>query len=587
MALTKVSYSMITGAPVNVKDFGAVGNGVTNDAAAFAAAIAAVASTGQSIYVPAGTYVIGSALTSTGHLNMFGDGDKSILDFSGATITGSSCITVSGALTQIQNISSAFIYGLTVTFASAPSLAIDDVFCIYDTDLWLTNRPYYYKGEWCQVKGVAGSAATVTNPLYDSYTPATTTVYKLESKAVSFRNLRLVGGANTFGLLKIQFCEQAKLENVSVYNEDYQGIEFDRCYNSEVTNCYVFNKGTGTLDDYGLLFSNSQKFRVIGGDYYARRHGITIGGGDYICAVTNRDMRVIGATISNDIVSGVYSADMHGNMEDCYYQDCTIYNGAGWAGMDNGYDNCTITAQSNGSVIYAGEIKGGMLYVRNSKLLTAGDPSANSRGVIDVGGNSSAINSSTTRALSLIVENCYVKAPSLSSATDFMKVVNDGSLVNVNIYIDGVSADVNAMGAVLRTNVNSGSAFSQAIVVDNVSNFPSGTYLHVPQGSYYANVPQRMMRQSGTVSMTATSGTKTTISGGITFKYAYPRTPSANTTVGGETGSFSNGAGENIGAANYSVSATTVRPALVSTSNANWTATATVIQNWSVGISEI
>jgi len=578
---------MITGAPVNVKDFGAVGNGVTNDQAAFALAIAAVASTGQAIYVPAGTYVIGSALTSTGHLNMFGDGDKSILDFSAATITGSSCITVSGALTQIQNISSASIYGLTVTFASAPSLAIDDVFCIYDTDPWLTSRPYYYKGEWCQVKGVAGSAATITNPLYDSYTPATTTVYKLESKAVSFRNLRLVGGANTFGLLKIQFCEQAKLENVSVYNEDYQGIEFDRCYNSEVTNCYIYNKGTGTLDDYGLLFSNCQKFRVIGGDYYARRHGITIGGGDYICAVTNRDMRVIGATISNDILSGVYSADMHGNMQDCYYQDCTIYNGAGWAGMDNGYDNCTITAQSNGSVIYAGEIKGGMLYVRNSKLLTAGDPNPSGRGIIDVGGNSSAINSATDEALSLIVENCYIKAPSLSAGTDFMKVVNDGSIVNVNIYIDGVRADVNAMGSVLRTNVNSGAAYSQAIVVDNISNFPAGTYLHVPQGNHYQNVPQRMMRQSATVDLTAASGTKTTISSPITYRYPYARTPVALSTVGSGTGSFTNSAGENVGVGNYSVSNSAIRLGLISTSNANWTATGTFTTNWSVAIEEV
>ena len=586
MSLTKVTYSMIDGSSVNVRDFGAVGDGVADDAVAIQAAVTAVATTGQGLYFPAGTYKATTAITSTGHLNVFGEGDKSVIDFSGATIAGS-CITVSGALTQIQNISSASIYGLTVTFASAPSLAIDDVFCIYDTDLWNTIRPYYYKGEWCQVKGVAGSAATVTNPLYDSYTPATTTVYKLESKAVSFRNLRLVGGANTFGLLKLQFCEQAKLENVSVYNENYQGVEFDRCYNSEVTNCYMFNKGTGTLDDYGIIFSNSQKFRVIGGDYYARRHGITIGGGDYICAVTNRDMRVIGATISNDITTGVYAADMHGNMEDCYYQDCTIYNGAGWAGMDNGYDNCSITAQSNGSVIYASEIKGGMLYVRNSKLLTSGNPSANGRGIVDVGGNSSAINSSTDEALSLIVENCYVKAPALIASSDFMKVVNDGSVVNVNIYIDGIRADVNLMGSVLRTNVNSGTAFSQAIVVDNISNFPNGTSLHTAQGNHYKDVLQRLMRQSSTLTMTATSGTTSTISGNITYRYSYPRAPTALSTVGGELVGFSNSSGQNIAAANYSVSAAAIRPALVSTSNSNWTATQNVSVNWSVGIEEI
>jgi len=39
MSLTKVSFSMIEDAPANVQDFGAVGDGTTNDAAAIQAAI--------------------------------------------------------------------------------------------------------------------------------------------------------------------------------------------------------------------------------------------------------------------------------------------------------------------------------------------------------------------------------------------------------------------------------------------------------------------------------------------------------------------------------------------------------------------
>lgn len=54
MSLTKVSYSMINGSPINVLDFGAVGNGVTNDTAAFQAA----ADVGGQILVPDGTYKI-------------------------------------------------------------------------------------------------------------------------------------------------------------------------------------------------------------------------------------------------------------------------------------------------------------------------------------------------------------------------------------------------------------------------------------------------------------------------------------------------------------------------------------------------
>lgn len=54
MSLTKVSYSMITGAPINVLDFGAKGDGVTDDTAA----IQAAADVGGTIYFPNGTYEI-------------------------------------------------------------------------------------------------------------------------------------------------------------------------------------------------------------------------------------------------------------------------------------------------------------------------------------------------------------------------------------------------------------------------------------------------------------------------------------------------------------------------------------------------
>jgi len=52
----------------NVKDFGAVGDGVTDDTAAFTAANA----TGQLVFAPAGTYVVTS--TALGYTNLYGEG---------------------------------------------------------------------------------------------------------------------------------------------------------------------------------------------------------------------------------------------------------------------------------------------------------------------------------------------------------------------------------------------------------------------------------------------------------------------------------------------------------------------------------
>jgi hypothetical protein len=570
---------------VSVKDFGAIGNGSTDDTVAIQAAITAVASTGQGLYVPAGTYKITSALSSTGSLNMFGNGTTSIFDFSSATIA-TPCLTIAGSITQIQNITSASQGNLSVAFASAPSLSVADVFCISSSDLWNTARAYYYAGEWCQARSISGTTVGITNPLYDSYTPANVKVYKLNSVSVSLRNMQFKGGANTFGLVTIQFCDKPKLENITAYNENYQAIMFDRCYRPTSTNCTFYNKGSSS-DDYGLLIGNCQKVRVIGGDYYARRHGISIGGGDYPCAVTNRDVRVIGSTISNDINSGVYSADMHGNMQDCYYQDCTIYQGGGWAGADNGYDNCTIYSALGGWCIYSSEVKGGDLYVRNSKIYTTGDPSSISRGIIDVGGNNSAISSFTNQTLNIIVENCYITGPATSSNTDIVVFASAGSSAYTNIKIDGLTGNVNACYSILRTRLDSGTAYCQAIVVDNVTNFPTGAYLHYPQSGAYANFPQRMMRQSGILSLTATSGTSQTVSSGTYYRYPYPRVPNVQCSIGDGTNGFRNSANENVGATVYAVTSTYVRPALVSTSNANWTQSGVFTANWFVGLEEV
>ncbi|CAB4157061.1 Pectate lyase superfamily protein [uncultured Caudovirales phage] len=58
MALTKATYSMIDGAPVNVKDFGAVGNGIADDTAAILLAF----QNGGHVVFPKGTYKVTTVL---------------------------------------------------------------------------------------------------------------------------------------------------------------------------------------------------------------------------------------------------------------------------------------------------------------------------------------------------------------------------------------------------------------------------------------------------------------------------------------------------------------------------------------------
>ena len=78
MALTKVYNRLIAGAPVSVKDFGAIGDGVTDDTVAIQAGIDAVSVGGGTLYFPVGTYLVSSSLTinKTG-VGIVGDGHGS------------------------------------------------------------------------------------------------------------------------------------------------------------------------------------------------------------------------------------------------------------------------------------------------------------------------------------------------------------------------------------------------------------------------------------------------------------------------------------------------------------------------------
>lgn len=75
MSLTKVSFSMISNASVNVKDYGAIGNGIADDTVAIKAALAA--SNRRQVYLPTGSYLISDTLVVPEGTTMYGDGKVS------------------------------------------------------------------------------------------------------------------------------------------------------------------------------------------------------------------------------------------------------------------------------------------------------------------------------------------------------------------------------------------------------------------------------------------------------------------------------------------------------------------------------
>lgn len=108
MALTKATYSMIVGAAVNVLDFGAVGDGVTDDLAAFNAAKVAAAATNRAIYIPAPKvyekyYKLSAAwVLDEQSMSVFGDGTASCVV--SHSLTGDDAIRITASHVSIRDI---------------------------------------------------------------------------------------------------------------------------------------------------------------------------------------------------------------------------------------------------------------------------------------------------------------------------------------------------------------------------------------------------------------------------------------------------------------------------------------------------
>lgn len=107
MSLTKVSYSMIDGAQVNVLDFGADSSGVADSTSAFQAAIDNVKTVSGIVYVPAGTFLLNAQLLC----NMTADDTGVAIVGAGKTVSKLvwSVQPVDGALKVTQNADSQFI----------------------------------------------------------------------------------------------------------------------------------------------------------------------------------------------------------------------------------------------------------------------------------------------------------------------------------------------------------------------------------------------------------------------------------------------------------------------------------------------
>ena len=387
----------------NVKDFGAVGDGVTDDTAAIQAALDSGAKT---IRLSSGTYKVTNALTVPVNVSMYGEGiSASIIDAS-STTTASNVAdgvvkTPDATLTALPALSTAITrHDHTMTFTSAPSVSVGDVIVLYnDTDSsWSGFRSYYRAGEMVKVASISGSVVTIQGAFAQNYATADIDLYKMTGTTCSFRDFAIVGlpdaSTATRGLI-LNGGIDVEMSNLKVTNASYIGLNVTQCFGASITGCIVeedFSNDFG--GDYGFSISNSHHISVEGGYFSAIRHGFTIGGGDYTGAVTNRYITVSNSTVST--TGGSQAMDWHGNTEWITITNCTLDGGIIPAGNNWKLDGNLIRGHTgNANVLcYCSELQGTNISITNNVWYN-NDVSVGRGAFIDIGGNSDVISSDT------------------------------------------------------------------------------------------------------------------------------------------------------------------------------------------------
>lgn len=417
---------------VSVKDFGAVGDGVTDDTAAIQAALD---SGSKMVYAPQGDYKITGQLLAPRGVSLKGDGigvtvfDASGIDYLVAGATGANSVikTEEGTFDPLPSLlNNVATNDKEITFVSSHGLVVGDIIHIYNpTDgSWLGNRSVYRAGEYLKVSAVSGNTVRFEGSVVDDYQVADVDLYKVNMVSVNFSGFTLHCNPNAQGTsfrgLQLHTCKHSSIRDVEVITAPYIGIGTVMCFDITIDNC----NATDNFEDefggeYGLAISNCTYVDVTNGYYVSQRHGITTGGGSGVGATTCRFM-----TFTNNHVTTegtVQGFDLHGNAEYVTISNNIFDSGAVLGGDYITLSNNTIYGHIiNGTAVAISEVKG-CHYVITGNLIKS-NMEDNSRGqFIDCGGNSNALDSNVTRGgIFNISNNSFV----------YDKVANDSQEYN-------------------------------------------------------------------------------------------------------------------------------------------------------------
>ena len=317
---------------VSVKDFGAVGDGVTDDTAAIQAAI----NTGEAIVsLAGGTYRVDSTITIRSDLIL----EDGTLDFGNAT-AGDTCLSADGTRTETQALTGNATEGdQTLTVADSSAYSEHDWLLIDSTAVWDASNTSSPIGEIVQVDSQAAGVITVRGGVMDSYATADSAQVRLITpiKDVTLRNVTILGNDtdnNSLTGFRIAYGTNINVESCTFKKLSGTGISLISCWLSRVTNSFfqdAYDAGSG----YGVAISSAVQDVVISDcSFEFMRHSVSHGTASGHPGIGRRLLITDNNVVSSAPAtggSGGDAIDTHAASEEVHITNNTVANSSGSA----------------------------------------------------------------------------------------------------------------------------------------------------------------------------------------------------------------------------------------------------------------